>query len=399
MKNVTFNRHCFACSLAVCLLISVCVAQPPRAAVNDDNLSIAGASLTEWRERMSTLDLQSPTSSRWVPGLIELMESRDVPWFTRRQAALTLGRLGSHATDAVPHVIQLLDESDDDHTIAPQLWAIKSLGLYGPLAESATPELIRIYRTAATSHLARLSILDTLSQIGPNHPAAIPQLLTVAGETAASSHEQVELRQAAIEAIGMVGPAASIAVPVLARALDDRDPITRRLAAETLKRIGPASEIVAQPLLEHMVTDDAVEVQDAAANAIQAIGPSLGPVLSEWLLSDDAVVRAHVARILGQWGTQARPWASNLRELWNDSDPHVQIAALEASLKVDGPSSALTHGAVRHFADDDRQLRRRAYLLFEKCADYHVDVRSDLEALRMHPESYARDLAERALRE
>lgn len=381
--------------LVGCLCAGLSRADDPHG--NREGPVIAGASVTEWRERISELDLQDPASTRYVPGLIELMNSPNVPWFTRRQAALTLGRLGSLATEAVPHLKRWLNDTGDDVTTSPRLWSIKALGLFGPLAATAAPELVDIYHQQETSHLARLSILETLSQIGPAHPAAIPQLLSVAGDVESAEFHRVERRQAAIEALGMVGPAASVAIPVLARALDDADPITRRLASETLMRIGPASEIVAAQLFEHMVTDDSVEVQDAAENALQAIGPSLGPMLNEWLTSEQAVVRSRVARIFGQWGTMARPWARGLHALWADPDPAVQLTALEASRRVEGASAELAVRSVALFTSDDRQLRRRAYLLFRRCEEYQAAAHDDLERFRQHPQAYVRDLAERAL--
>ncbi|MBI1345932.1 hypothetical protein GC163_06550 [bacterium] len=363
---------------------------------SDDAVEVAGRSLQDWRRTISELDLQDPASARYVPGLIELMQSAEVPWFTRRQAALTLGRLGPHSVEAIPILVGLLDDTGADPATAPQLWAIKALGLYGPLADSAAPTLVEIYRDDATSHLARLSILDTLSQIGPAHPSAIPCLLSVAGDTTSLSPQPIELRQAAIEALGMVGSAAAISIPVMARALDDHDPITRRLAAETLMRIGVASEIVAPQLLEHLVADESVEVQDAAANALQAIGPLVGPFLQDWLDSDDPVVRARIARIIGGWGKAAHPWARDLHVLWDDADLHVQLAALEASRNVSGPQPELVQRVVKLFTSEDRQIRRRAYLLFERCGDHQAAARDQLELLRHHSEDYVRELAERA---
>ena len=49
---------------------------------------------------MKSLDFQSPEAAVEVPGLIEIVENEAVPWFTRRQAALTLGRIGEPAASA-----------------------------------------------------------------------------------------------------------------------------------------------------------------------------------------------------------------------------------------------------------------------------------------------------------
>ena len=58
---------------------------------------LRSATLDQWRSRMKELDPNSPASAAAVPGLLEIVSDVDAPWFTRRQAALTLGRMGTPA--------------------------------------------------------------------------------------------------------------------------------------------------------------------------------------------------------------------------------------------------------------------------------------------------------------
>ncbi|MDZ4689241.1 MAG: hypothetical protein SH850_29550, partial [Planctomycetaceae bacterium] len=164
---------------------------------------IAGATLAEWRERMSVIDPADPQSARWVPGLIAVVEAESVPWFTRRQAALTLGRMRATARDAVPVLRRLLDDVGDDPETSPQLWALKSLSLFGPVAKDAAPEAVRLLQSKTTPALSRLTAIDVLSQTGPAHPIVIPTLIAFAGDAS-----EPTLRRTAIEALGLNGPAA-----------------------------------------------------------------------------------------------------------------------------------------------------------------------------------------------
>src|SRR3990172_1149717 len=69
---------------------------------------IAGRTLLDWQARIKEIDPLSSDSVHDVPGLIELVKAPDVPWFTRRQAALVLGRMKSRALPAVPVLVDLL---------------------------------------------------------------------------------------------------------------------------------------------------------------------------------------------------------------------------------------------------------------------------------------------------
>ena len=89
---------------------------------------------------MKSLDLKSPEAAREVPGLIEIVQDEAVPWFTRRQAALTLGRIGAPAAQAVALQECYATTPVVDET-SPPYWAVKSLALFGPIAAPATPTL------------------------------------------------------------------------------------------------------------------------------------------------------------------------------------------------------------------------------------------------------------------
>jgi HEAT repeat protein len=57
-----------------------------------------------------------------------------------------------------------------------------------------------------------------------------------------------------LDALARIGPEAALAVPDLTRALNDEDPLIRKMAARTLGQIGPqAAEAV--PALIHLLQE------------------------------------------------------------------------------------------------------------------------------------------------
>ncbi len=386
------------------IIVGICICgsldQQTLSAADDaaTNPVVAGATLTEWRERMSVLELRDPAGARFVPGLLELVRRSEVPWFTRRQAALTLGRMGQPAEAAVPVIMDLLRARDPPDDAETELWAIKALGLFGPLARDATPVLLGGYRRSKATELVRLSTIDALSQIGPAHPAAIPFLIQVAGENSPSSGPpDSTFRRAAIEALGIIGPSAAVAVPTLVRALDAEDENLRREAANSLGKMGPLAGVAVGPLIERLVVDESPAVQDAAATALAGVGAGeAGERLVDVLQSNDVALRQRVAQIYGRWESAASPWAPALEALWDDADAMVRLAALEASWRITRSATEIAPRMVAEFLHADRDVRRRAYVLFRRLGPAGRSAATDLERLAEHPRSDVRTAAKKA---
>jgi HEAT repeat protein len=369
----------------VLLLIVVCSAAPGEPV-------IAGETLTVWRERMNQIDPADPQSVRWTPGLIVIVETEALPWFTRRQAALTLGRMGLLAADAVPVLRRQLDDVGDPPDAGPQLWALKALALFGPVARDAAPDVARVLKSPSTPALSRLTALDALSQIGPGHPVVIPTLIAFAGDESAP-----ELRRAAIEALGMNGPAASSALPVLVRALDDPDENVRREAATSLGKLGPNGEPAQFALLERLAFDEIPAVQDAAATALAAIGPAVGPQLLPLLASDDVEIRRRVLVTVGEWGVNARPWQAAVQLRWDDPAPAVRLAALETTWQITRHGEAIAPRIAAELTVEDRQLRIAAVRLLTRLGTEAKTAEPVLHELLQHDRADVRLAAEKAL--
>jgi HEAT repeat protein len=358
--------------------------------------TIHGFTLEEWRERMGRLNYHDPASAELVPGLIAVVQSPAVPWFTRRQAALTLGRLGPHGVAAVPVLMELLDDGDDSET-SPRLVAIQALGLFGPLARDATPRLASLLADDSISYLTRLSAIETLSQVGPHHPKAIPALIARVQTVSQTDNEQ-ELRRATIEALGIIGPAASVATPMLLRVLDDLDDSLRRETVTSLGKIGVQDDTTVEALLERFLADESPAVQEAAATALERIGPT---VAAEWLVpllaADDPETRRRAVAIFGNWKSAARVWLPQIEPLWDDPVAAVRLAALEASCHIDGRGEVVASRIAALIGEEDRPIRRQAFLLLSRLGLAAESARETLDTLANDSRPEVRNAARKAL--
>ena len=106
-----------------------------------------------------------------------------------------------------------------------------------------------------------------LGKIGFRHwgPDAVAQIIK-------ALREDWQMRNQAAVALGLIGPEARAAVPLLIDALQDEDKYLRGHAATTLGQLGrPAGSAV--PALAKALGDDDEDVRANAATALGRIGP------------------------------------------------------------------------------------------------------------------------------
>ena len=218
----------------------------------------------------------------------------------RSRAADELGLLGESAAEAIPHLIQALH--DDYEPVC--LNAAYALGTIGA---SAIPQLIQTledengptrrmaaYALAAvgapavpalsealqhTEDTVRVEAAYALAQIGTAAALAIPALMERTQDSC------VEVRRYLAEAFGGLGATAASAVPVLCDMLaSDDDEHARFEAALALAQIGPdASDAV--PVLARAFSDENRYVRDNAVLALKHIDtPEAESALFDYLL-------------------------------------------------------------------------------------------------------------------
>jgi HEAT repeat protein len=161
-----------------------------------------------------------------LPALIDLVDMlRHEDAHLRRIAVVALGDTRSAGNDAIPELVEGLEDMDD----AVRQEAARALGKIG--AAAAVPSLVVALGDAPDDRV-RVSAAEALGRIGPRAAVAIPALI------AALKHSDEAVRDAAASALLMIGlPAA----PALIEAVTDADPGLRTRASALLTEIVTAS--------------------------------------------------------------------------------------------------------------------------------------------------------------
>ena len=361
-----------------------------------------GQTLDAWRERIQSLDLQSPEAAAAVPGLIAIVEDEAAPWITRRQAALTLGRIGSPAARAVP----LLER----HAVAPAvegdasspLWAVKALALFGPVAAPATPTLARLANDAHTDHSVRLMSIEALCRIGIAHPLALPTVIALLQSyepRVALDRErtgaELDLVVGCIECLELFRGSGVSSVPVLLRYSADRDERVRRAVAVTLGAIGPRASDAASRLAEIVVADHSLDVRDVAAVSLGRVGGTAW--LTRILQHPISETRERAASGLGYAPSPDASTNDALTQARTDESPLVRIAAIEATQRLRPAPDLTAPAAAKEIAAQDRAVRLRAIRFLTKLGSKAAPAIPVLEQLRTHAEVQVRQSAEKLL--
>ena len=368
-----------------------------------DETVVAGKTVTQWREVMKNLDPQQPIANETVNGLIELAENRELPWFTRRQAALTLGRIGKPARAAVPRLVALIDERAEQGE-SPALWSMKALGLFGPVAADASKRLAEIVNEEASPFLHRLVAIEALSRIGEPAGEVMPTLIGLIAYHPRSSDVDVQsqaatIRELAAESLTLFGPQAAVAVPALVRACSDESEKVRRKAVGTLASIGPTAEIAVPTLVDVLLFDESAAVRDQAEIALAKIGPASLPFLRKLSASEDEERRFSAVRGVRLMGVAARGAESTIRARLTDPSPRIRVEAAGAAWEVLRNSSAAIPVLLAEFGSEDRQLRILAYRRLLAMGEAAQRAIPQLKNMAVGADPVARQTAEKALRQ
>jgi len=388
--------------LALCLFgVPAQAAQSaPRKEVADE-IRYEGLTLDEWRDRIKSLDPRAPEAAEAVNGLLQIVKATDAPWFTRRQAALTLGRIGQSAAVAVPVLQQFIREPVQDDT-ASALWAMKALALFGPVAAPATPAISQLALSPGTEpHLQLLSI-EALCRIGPAHPQTLPTVIALLQQdqpllSPARMRSGVELDRvvAAIQCLELFGSGGADAVPVLLRYSEDREERVRRAVAVTLGAFGPRGSDAAQRLAEIIVTDQSLDVRDVAAISLGQVGGT------EWLgrliRHPDAATRERACVGLGYSSPSDNTAQELLTAAERDQSSTVRIAAIETLQRLTKDSRRTAPAAARELASEERSVRLRAIRFLTQLGPKAGPAREQLEQLKHHTDPQVSRSATRLL--
>ena len=356
-----------------------------------------GKTAAEWQDAMRAMLPSDPASGQAVPGLIELLRDRDAPDLARKQAALTLGRIGAPAAAAIPVLEEIVRRETAGDEAAPRCWAAKGLALFRSRSAATTPTLVAILRDPKANPSHRQAMLDPLAAIGGAHPDVVPALVELlqSGEDPPG----VPLRELSLEVAMVMGSQADPLVPLLVRILrQPREAASmRRKSANALGTMGLRAEPALTALAESVVADQDESVRDAAADAIGRVGAAALPLLGRLATSTDAGVRWRAARALGSMGQFARPAAPALQKLVADREPIVRITACEAWWLIFQEGKGLVPLLASLLADDDRAIRMRSLKQLTLMPREREAIRDAVEPLTRDEREPIRTIAERLL--
>lgn len=186
-------------------------------------------------ERLKEIDHIGPTAAKDHAALANLGRGlHDPRGLVRDQAGYWLSKAGA---EAVPILVTALEDTNTQTAVA----AAYALGLMGVPAAPAVPALTRrLGETIDT--LANMSDW-ALNQVGPRGKGGfIPLLRDLRYGNAFD-------RAGAARQFSLYGDASAVAIPLLARMLEDPDPIAAQAAADALVRIGPRASLAVQAML------------------------------------------------------------------------------------------------------------------------------------------------------
>ena len=151
-------------------------------------------------------------------------------------AAVSLGRIGPAAREALPALLELAKKGDD---LKLQIRAIGALGAIGDQAEAVVPALLAAVKDPKVRGIA----VRSLGRMGPKRAKEIvPALLKALDVSDMKDKADADLAQFnAIFALVEMGPAARVAVPKIEEILKDPNSgFQARLAAErALEKLRP----------------------------------------------------------------------------------------------------------------------------------------------------------------
>jgi HEAT repeat protein len=278
-------------------------------------------------------------------------------WLLNRDAKKAVTALSKHLRDP------------DEKVCTNAAFALAAIG---PDAVAAVPELI-----AALQHdrePLRAHAAYTLGEIGSPAREAVPALNRL---LARADEETITTRFQAARALWAIAQQTANILPVLGKALEDKDAGLNREAATTLVRIAAkmtgADAALKQQLRDHAVPhlkkllaqDKSEPVRPTAAAALGSLGldaQDAVPALLQALEDEDAELRVSAAEALGKIGAaeieaKVKPVTTRTAyaSLWFfskvDRNERVQLTASTALGKIGEPSAEDVDGLINILRD------------------------------------------------
>jgi len=311
-----------------------------------------------------------------VPALVQKLADKNY----RRLVIEVLGEIGAGAESAVPALVELLSQADDDADLRREIFI--ALASIGPKATAATSAMMKILQDPATAD-AQAGATYVLARIGERKALPVLQeLIKVATD------ERV-LRSAAWALVTLDPQNAEnvkLVMPHLLKATSADMPLVRKEAMNAFTTLGPAAIAALPSLLEHAANDADASVRTQSLHGlaeIQAPTSQALPVAIASLDDPDAKVRNAARYLLGTLGKEAHSAAPLLRETLRRGDELDRILAAWALVHVE-PSKENSQAAIpllqTALQHPNPRVRAEAAVTLGTIGAGSKEVRSALEA-------------------
>ncbi len=268
------------------------------------------------REEMLAIADSPSSASKEVPTLLRAMDDPDpeVRWI----AEFGLGRVDARGMKAISDALK--DES-------PKVrWA--AAYVLGPMGRKARPALPALLQAASDKEASvRTWAVKALGEVDPFHADA------VATVTRALRDPEPNVRRVALSVVIRLAGAAAGAAPILSDVLQDADAGIRAKACVAFRQLGSDGK-AGTPALIGRLSDADAEVRFRAAEALSKVGPTAIPPLVRALKERDPRTRRAAAEILGGYGAEAKFTLVDLNETAKDDDAAVAAAATAAIKRI-----------------------------------------------------------------
>ena len=214
---------------------------------------------------------------------------------TRMKAANALGFMREDAAEAVPALIDALEDSYEP----VRRNAIYALGAIGELSVEPLIDTLDAEKEAFEMEPI-LHICDAAHGLAAMGAPAVSVLIS------AFQDERENVRASAAYALGEMGPVAAEAVDALIALLTDESEEVRRHATSALGMIKVPTSKTVPALVKVLRNPEDTDLAFFAAQALTRIGPDATeavPALRDALMSESAYVRGFSSEALGRIGT------------------------------------------------------------------------------------------------
>jgi HEAT repeat protein len=261
-------------------------------------------------------------------------------------------REGVAADRAMPLLIGLVEQALDggDHLEwSTAQSALLLMGNFGEMAAPAVPVLVRVLREREENFDRRYALMS-LAEIGDPSAAAAPALLELLGPSEDDSYERNEIRYDVARTLGSIPAAAATTAPALVTALSSEDYTLPSIAAGALAELGGAG---VPAVLKELESEDEERLERAISILVE-IGPeaaSAAPALVPLLLSESWNVSYEAGAALRTLGASEAAVPALIEILENDGNEDAQEAAAEVLANY-GETARPALPALRKLAKD-----------------------------------------------